>query len=337
MNTPVYLSPDFKSSWNGLALILHLAELESSGAKIAVPVDPHRAHDENAAACTELEPFLDALVLRLARATGAGEASVLLRQGGREHVASYPPVLPYMTATADKGSFCATRLFAPVTAGDDAIGCIEVRTGDEDDGFTTLHKKLVLAVARFLGLCLEHGQKESAARSCTDSLALHFSLQNMIHRVWQATEQPPQICEDALNAVGIAVTKAIPASAALITLWDEHSTLLPAFAASSDPAAMSTLRETVRWHASQHSKVGPVFLRSSRSRNEAPWDGMPGMKPLTAVIMVPLTRLKRWRGVLALGRTDPGAEFNTVEKRALHIVSGLIRDPESVPTGETLC
>jgi len=103
------------------------------------------------------------------------------------------------------------------------------------------------------------------------------------------------------------------------------------YSTESDPeAVLGPTGNNPTPEAIDHLKERGNFVRSFRDKNESGAGEFRNLDPLTAMIMVPLSRCGRMKGVLAPRPSSSRGEFNTIEKRALNIVSGLLTNPDEV-------
>lgn len=279
--------------------------------------------------CPNWETILNTLVGRLRRVIGADEVRACLRLVDREYLAPSGANRVAWTGNTAAESCGPTRLAVPITAQGGGVGYVDARRVCGNGEFTTEHKKLVKTAAALLGIVVDRTNLLYSQDACDSYLADELRMESMLYAIWKLTDSATNIGE-MLQGFILLIGQAVPYSAAILCLWDRRGEKTYECNSTADSSAFLRLKDAVVEHGIETCSSGDVWARRFGG-SSYPVSGCtcdPSVDDeLFAVIMIPVRRLRAYRGVLALARSGRNAEFTTEDKQALCIAAGLLTEP----------
>lgn len=274
--------------------------------------------DLNKIRASNLQSMVEALLERLVKGTGATQARICLEDAEQTFHVKRPERSVWKEDPCSlEEVYTRTQLQMPVLSQGEAVGSIHVRKPKRGTEFGTQEKKLVKAIAGFLAIMIDRD------RILKTRFADH-RLQAMLHKIWEITELPGNLLSATCDKVVRVIPHGIPCCSAAILLWNGKKRSPLVLPNAVDSKALKKLVRVVKGEAEECMRNRSIFARSCRRALDERSGARKHMEPLNALIVVPLTRLTSYRGVLAVGRDEDNAEFSTVEKHVLCTVSGLI-------------
>jgi hypothetical protein len=214
------------------------------------------------------------------------------------------------------------QICVPIIAASRVAGRIEVREPIDKKGFGSQERMLVKSVVAYLGMIASRAALLHTQEDFTERMSEDLRIQTMYDAVCEATEQANGNLEKAAEATVRLVGRGIACRCAIIIFWKGRKQLV--CCENGDRDSVEKLKQVV------HDQRGAIFqkgcyvrsfLRASEAQEERK-----SFEPLTAIVASPLNRFSSGKGIIALARDGKGAEFTTMEKRALRVLSAFLSE-----------
>jgi hypothetical protein len=212
-------------------------------------------------------------------------------------------------------------------------GHLDLRKPHDSTRFGTVHRQFAEAVVRLIGERLAYNKAQKCQGDFFRSLYLHRKLDSMLLTIRSLTEKPELELTEVADAVVQAVTGGLHGTTAVIAFWDENGTMQHLAANGPGCSLSAELEQLARERARQHGQpaLPPVQHITRRSPSTESVCSSPSRdQPTTEVLILGLTRLTSYRGVLAVARSGDGASFSTSEKHALCLAASLFSEPSRI-------
>lgn len=214
------------------------------------------------------------------------------------------------------------QICVPIMAGTTAVGRIEVCEPTDRKGFRPQERMLVKSVSAYLGMIANRALLLHTQEDFTERMSEDLRIQTMYDAICEATEQADGNLQKAAEATVRLVGRGITCRCVVVMFWEGEKQSI--CCENGDQDAVIRLKQVVteqRKTVLQKGCYVRSFLRESEGR-----EGRKEFEPLSAIVAFPLKRFFSGEGIIALARDGEGAEFTTIEKRAVKVLSAFLSE-----------
>jgi hypothetical protein len=215
------------------------------------------------------------------------------------------------------------------------VGMLDFHTGSANQGFRTVHLKLLRLISGYLAIIVSRDALARSARVLEDQKAglvdatiHHHRRDAMLYRVLQLRESSHAGYDQYLTSVLSAICNGIPCAVGVVLVLSGDGKVVAEVSNGLERAMLRRLRTLLSAAQDAVREVG-FYSRAFRRESEAA-----KVRPVKFLMASHVPMQDNQYALVALAKGEGEREFSTAEREAMEVACALVRFPNKVPHQE---